>query len=171
MPNEVTAADHERIWLQQECCADRSEGRLWCQDGNVFDECEEGVNATEYVRADILATALEELGRLQGELEIARHDLGVDLRAIRDLLEKLDAVEAERDTLRTELADLRRDRERFDWLLNQTEVSERYSSDQGRSTECFIVRWDDYMGEKPHYDLREAIDAAISSTTRSEGEK
>jgi hypothetical protein len=52
----------ERIWLQPECCAGKYEGRQWCQD-NVFDdgECEDGAKATEYVRADIAATRIEQL--------------------------------------------------------------------------------------------------------------
>lgn len=45
-------SDHERIWLQPECCACPTDGRLWCQDPDPVD-CEDGVPWTEYIRADI----------------------------------------------------------------------------------------------------------------------
>lgn len=45
-------SDHKRIWLQPECCACPTDGRLWCQDPDPVD-CEDGVPWTEYIRADI----------------------------------------------------------------------------------------------------------------------
>lgn len=45
--------DHEAIWLQPACCADTDyerTGRQWCEH-NVF-QCEDGVEATKYIRAD-----------------------------------------------------------------------------------------------------------------------
>ena len=49
----------EHIWLQPDCCADPGTGRLWCQD-NVFDDCDEGMPATEYIRVDIAARKVAE---------------------------------------------------------------------------------------------------------------
>jgi hypothetical protein len=46
----------ERIWLEPECCADPSVGRTWCKD-NVWPlcDCDAQAEATEYVRADLVA--------------------------------------------------------------------------------------------------------------------
>jgi len=41
----------ERIWLEPECCADPSIGQQWCQDNVWIGTCEDGVEATEYIRA------------------------------------------------------------------------------------------------------------------------
>ena len=43
----------ERIWLEPECCADPSIGQQWCQDNVWIGTCEDGVEATEYIRADL----------------------------------------------------------------------------------------------------------------------
>lgn len=44
--------DHEQIWLQPECCADETNGRVWCQDPDP-EACDDGVPWTRYVRADL----------------------------------------------------------------------------------------------------------------------
>ncbi len=52
-------SDHRHIFLEPKCCADPREGRLWCQD-NVWPsgDCDVQAEATQYVRADLVA-ALE----------------------------------------------------------------------------------------------------------------
>ena len=45
-------SDHPKIYLQPECCADNEIGRLWC-DHDAPEDCEDGAQWTEYVRADI----------------------------------------------------------------------------------------------------------------------
>lgn len=60
------AADHERIWLQNEADAKASRGdRLWCQD-KVWPADADDHEPTEYVRADLCAARLHE--RLSSEL-------------------------------------------------------------------------------------------------------
>lgn len=55
---EKVVADHERIWLQNVADGEASgEGRLWCQD-KVWPVDENDGEPTEYVRADIYASAL-----------------------------------------------------------------------------------------------------------------
>ena len=46
-------ADHERIWLQPECCAGDPEGRVWCEH-DAPEPCDDDVPWTEYVRADLI---------------------------------------------------------------------------------------------------------------------
>ena len=53
-------SDHEKIYLQPECCACPDTGRLWC-DHDAPDDCEDGASWTEYVRADIARRRFEEL--------------------------------------------------------------------------------------------------------------
>jgi hypothetical protein len=63
--------DHERIWLEPECCASPETGRVWCQD-KVWpaDDCEFGAEPTEYVLATALAAAEAREARLrEGEEE------------------------------------------------------------------------------------------------------
>jgi hypothetical protein len=43
--------DHDRIWLQPECCADETYGRLWCDNADP-EPCEDGVLWSEYISAD-----------------------------------------------------------------------------------------------------------------------
>lgn len=52
-------SDHERIWLQPNCCTSPYDGRQWCED-NVF-ECDDGNPAVEYIRADLAAERIAEL--------------------------------------------------------------------------------------------------------------
>jgi hypothetical protein len=49
-------SDHERIWLEPECCACPDTGRLWCQD-KVWPSGECKVEPTEYVLAAALSAA------------------------------------------------------------------------------------------------------------------
>jgi hypothetical protein len=49
--------DHERIFLQPDCCADPDTGRLWCEDPSPED-CDQGAPWTEYVRRDIFEELL-----------------------------------------------------------------------------------------------------------------
>jgi len=49
--------DHEFIWLQNAEDAN-SDGRLWCEDKIWPDEPEEG-EPTKYIRADLVATAIQ----------------------------------------------------------------------------------------------------------------
>ena len=59
-------SDHERIWLEAECCADPDTGPLWCQDVGVFDSlCEHGNKATCYVRADLYQELESQLPQLR----------------------------------------------------------------------------------------------------------
>lgn len=53
-------SDHETIYLQPECCADPDTGRLWC-DHDAPEDCEDGAQWIEYVRADIARRRFEEL--------------------------------------------------------------------------------------------------------------
>ena len=50
-------ADHERIWLEPECCA--YDERHWCQDPDMWEHDPDGEpghdTPTEYVRADLYA--------------------------------------------------------------------------------------------------------------------
>lgn len=57
-PQEGTGPD--RIWLEPDCCADPSTGSLWCQDNVWVGTCEDGVPATEYIRADVAARQVAE---------------------------------------------------------------------------------------------------------------
>ena len=50
----------DRIWLEPDCCADPSTGSLWCQDNVWQGTCEDGVPATEYIRADVAARQVAE---------------------------------------------------------------------------------------------------------------
>ena len=60
--------DHDEIWLEPDCCADHAGvGRTWCQD-DVF-ECEHGVDATHYIRADIHDDKLTEVALIRLDLE------------------------------------------------------------------------------------------------------
>jgi hypothetical protein len=43
----------DRIWLEPDCCSDPSVGRTWALH-NEWEDCEEGVPATEYVRVDLM---------------------------------------------------------------------------------------------------------------------
>jgi hypothetical protein len=60
----MTDPDHEYIWLQPECCAEDDTGRQWCQDGDVWDDCDNHSEPTKYVRAD----KLEEAEKLETKL-------------------------------------------------------------------------------------------------------
>ena len=62
--------NHERIWLEPQCCADPYVGRQWCAPG-PGDPCEEGNSWTEYVRADTISALRAENERLQCELRLA----------------------------------------------------------------------------------------------------
>lgn len=70
--------DHERIWLQPECCADPGSGRLWCQDNVFSGECDDGHEPTEYVRADLSARPLSMTGEAPDFAEML--DVLVDCR-------------------------------------------------------------------------------------------
>lgn len=64
-----STGDHEIIWLQPRCCEDGGrEGRLWCED-NTFD-CDEGVPATKYIRADLVGTLSSENARLTDRVKV-----------------------------------------------------------------------------------------------------
>lgn len=64
-----STVDHETIWLQPRCCEDgEREGRLWCED-NTFD-CDEGIPATKYIRADLVATLSSENARLSERVKV-----------------------------------------------------------------------------------------------------
>lgn len=68
--------DHERIYLQPECCGDDEGcGRLWCQDDVFTGECEEGADPTVYVRSDVYDTAIAEIEQLRNYLEIAHSEM------------------------------------------------------------------------------------------------
>ena len=74
--------DHERIWLEPECCVDPDIGRQWCEDPDVWihycGEDELLTDSVEYVRADLYA-----------ELEAAyKHTVEDNM----DLVRQLDAV-------------------------------------------------------------------------------
>jgi hypothetical protein len=62
-------SDPEAIYLQPECCADPSVGRLWCEDDAPVD-CEEGKPWTKYVRADLAEQQAAEIERLRALLSI-----------------------------------------------------------------------------------------------------
>lgn len=88
-------SDHERIWLQNaEDAKHALEGRLWCQD-KVWPGSPEDGEPTEYVRADLVATAradarreaLEEAVAAADHMELAHPHLRV-APAIRALAEK-----------------------------------------------------------------------------------
>lgn len=49
----------ETIWLEPSCCADTSHGRTWCED-DAFPVCDDGREATKYVRADLAASKTPE---------------------------------------------------------------------------------------------------------------
>ena len=75
--------DHERIWLQDANDADYDEGRLWCQD-NVWDDIDENNPPTEYVRADLHATALTAADALADDVaEWLRNPTGENKRRCR----------------------------------------------------------------------------------------
>jgi HAMP domain-containing protein len=56
--------DHERIFLQPNCCADAHYGRQWCEHDVWGDDCEDHTPATEYVRADAIEALQAEVERL-----------------------------------------------------------------------------------------------------------
>jgi len=67
-------SDHEYIWLEPQCCADKGD-RHWCED-NVYDQdnsfeslcdCLNPVHATKYIRIDLHDA---EVKRLEKELGI-----------------------------------------------------------------------------------------------------
>jgi len=64
-------SDYERIYLQPECCASEYEGRLWCEDKDPV-ECDDGVEWTEYVRADLFESLQTERDGLVAQLAEAR---------------------------------------------------------------------------------------------------
>lgn len=61
--------DHERIYLQPECCADQSVGRIWCEH-DAPENCDDGKPWVEYVRKGISRrdTLLEVAELLRNEL-------------------------------------------------------------------------------------------------------
>jgi len=69
-------SDYERIYLQPECCADEENGRLWCEDKDPV-ECDDGVEWTEYVRADLFQQLEAEnkalIERRQDDIEKAHY--------------------------------------------------------------------------------------------------
>jgi hypothetical protein len=80
----------QRIYLQPRCCITESEGRLWCEH-DAPENCEDGVDWTAYVRADLAA--------------LVRHPFSSGLAAeVIASREKIEALEAENAALRAELA-------------------------------------------------------------------
>jgi hypothetical protein len=64
-------SDHERIWLEPECCTDyRCADRIWCED-NVWPtgDCDALAEPTEYIRADLAATLTRKLAMAEAALE------------------------------------------------------------------------------------------------------
>ena len=53
-------SDHERIWLQPECCAGSASDRFWCEH-DAPEDCPDGAKWTEYVRSDIHESGHAEL--------------------------------------------------------------------------------------------------------------
>lgn len=87
---DTMSKDHERIWLQPVCCADPYDGRQWCQDDGVWEDCEDGVSSTEYVRAD-LAQAERDAAYEQGAKDMRERADGLEtvLKTARDRLEQI----------------------------------------------------------------------------------
>lgn len=54
-PDEL-AENHKRIWLAPRCQVDE---RSWCEDSQPCDEC--GLDAIEYIRADLAKSEIERL--------------------------------------------------------------------------------------------------------------
>ena len=58
-------SDHERIWLEPECCPESDTGRTWCQDGDVWshdaDATIEHQKPTEYVCVGLYEKAQAQL--------------------------------------------------------------------------------------------------------------
>ena len=49
--------EHDRIYLQPACCSDfEREDRHWCQDKDVWEECEDAAKPVEFIRADLMPT-------------------------------------------------------------------------------------------------------------------
>ena len=61
--------DHERIFLQPNCCADAHYGRQWCEHDVWGDDCEDHTPATEYVRADAIEAMQAQVRHLMNELQ------------------------------------------------------------------------------------------------------
>jgi len=75
-------SDHEYIWLEPQCCADKGD-RHWCED-NVYDQdnsfeslcdCLNPVHATKYIRIDLHDA---EVKRLEAELRKLQPDTDAD---------------------------------------------------------------------------------------------
>lgn len=45
-------SDYNEIYLEPECCAESDIGRVWCEH-NAPTDCEDGVEWTKYIRADL----------------------------------------------------------------------------------------------------------------------
>lgn len=73
--------DHPEIWLEPDCCADHAGvGRTWCQD-DVYD-CEDGVEPTHYIRADIMDDKLAEVARIRLDLEVENKNLRAEVERV-----------------------------------------------------------------------------------------
>ena len=60
----------DRIYLEPECCADPSTGRMWCEDPDPV-PCEDGAAWTDYVRlTPELAALIEAIKRWQVALDV-----------------------------------------------------------------------------------------------------
>jgi len=69
--------DHERIFLQPDCCADPDTGRLWCEDPSPED-CDQGAPWTEYVRRDIFEERERYILKLECALRQAAEEPNID---------------------------------------------------------------------------------------------
>lgn len=52
--SHMTTSGPEVIYLEPACCADPEVGRQWCQSHDGFGHCENGVDPTKYIRADLV---------------------------------------------------------------------------------------------------------------------
>ena len=69
--------DHERIFLQPDCCADPDTGRLWCEDPSPED-CDQGTPWTEYVRRDIFEERERYILKLECALRQVAEEPNID---------------------------------------------------------------------------------------------
>ncbi len=95
-------SDHERIWLQPDCCSDPDVGREWA-DAADPEPCEDGASWTEYVRADLFAA---QVASLLAETDRASSELAGRLRAEGELADVKTLAEREREAQAARIAAL-----------------------------------------------------------------
>lgn len=80
--------EHERIWLEPQCCVDPGEGRAWCQDDVwPIGDCDSHAPGVEFIRADLHAAAIE-AARREGwcaGYDAGHNEAAAVIRAIRAL--------------------------------------------------------------------------------------